>query len=104
MRLSIPLILIVIIFQINPSTAFLQGLLNGLFGGWPPFGAQPNGFQPSIYATSPANNQNQQQPGQPPVYPTTNIAGAFNGSPMYNGGIGAALAAPFVGLAAIINC
>lgn len=99
MRLSNPLILIAIIFQINPSTAFISGLLNGLFGGWPPLGAQPYGVQPSIYAT----NQNQQQPGQPPVYPTTNIAGAFN-SPMYNGGIGAALAAPFVGLAAIINC
>lgn len=94
--------MIAIIFQINPSTAFLSGLLNGLFGGWP-YGVQPYGVQPSIYAIPPANNQNQQQPGQPPAYPTTNIAGAFNGLPMYNAGIGGALALPFVGIASVIN-
>lgn len=103
MRLSNPFILIAIIFQINPSTAFLSGLLNSLFGGWP-YGVQPYGVQPSIYAIPPANNQNQQQPGQPPAYPTTNIAGAFNGLPMYNAGIGGALALPFVGIASVINC
>lgn len=86
---------VILIFQVNISSAFLWNLFNGYFG----YGM---GIQPSIYATSTPTNQTNQTnpnaqawPAMAYAYPTTGIAGAFD-----NLGAGAAGAAVGLGLGA----
>lgn len=92
-------VVIVLIFQVNISTAFLLDLFRNIFEGPPLY--RPGYVQPSLYQPMGPNNQTLLEMGQVQnqdrIWPTAGIAGAFDN--YYRpGGIGG-----FGGLGGIMN-